>query len=205
MIDFTFDEKDKPYFITDIDYDDKIIKVTRADETITEEPFMGHNLGFYRMQMIKGAKNNIEKYMNDLGKDSFFTFVKRYTLIIGGIIGLYFLYNVDIHVVMKILLTILVLLGEVGYFLYNQLYLVVIGSEVMECLATEYYLKNLDKFSYYDKENFTDGFIVPPEDISKYQLTKDMLEQIVGHIDNFKRDGILPEDISLSYKSNIKK
>ena len=106
----------------------------------------------------------------------FFTFVKRYAAIIGGIVGLYFLYNFDIHIAMKIIITVLLLLGEVGYYLYNELYLHIVGGEVLECLATEYYINNLDTFTFYDRENYTDGFIVPPEDIGKYQLTKDMLE-----------------------------
>ena len=87
---------------------------------------------------------NINDYMNDLGKDSFLTFVKRYAAIIGGIVGLYFLYNFDIHIAMKIILTVLILLGEVGYYLYNELYLSIVGSEVLECLATEYYINNLN-------------------------------------------------------------
>jgi hypothetical protein len=64
----------------------------------------------------------------------------------------------------------LVILGEIGFFLFNELYLSIVGAEAMECMATEYYLKNLDKFRYYDREHYTDGFIVPPEDIARYDM-----------------------------------
>ncbi len=200
MIDMTLDEKNKEYFITQIEHDDKEIKVTRADGNSTTEPYSGHNLGFYRNKMVENAKENIGPYMDDLGKDSFFTFVKRYAAIIGGVVGLYFLYNVDIHLIMKIIITILVLLGELGYYLYNELYLGIIGREVMECLATEYYIKNIDKFRYFDKEHYTDGFIVPPEDIGKYQLTQDVLEQVAQGIEQFREQGFEPEEMTLSYK-----
>lgn len=200
MLDMVMDEKNKKYFITDIEVRDGKIIITRADDSVTEEPYSGHNLGFYRMQMVRNAKENINPYMDDLGKDSFLTFVKRYAAIIGGVVGLYFLYNFDIHIAMKIIITILAVLGEVGYYLYNELYLSIVGNEVLECLATEYYLNNLSTFTYYDKENYTDGFIVPPEDIGKYQLTKDMLEQLAQGIKEARDNGAEPEHMKLTYK-----
>ena len=200
MLDMVMDDKNKQYFITDIEVRDGKLIITRADESVTEEPYSAHNLGFYRMQMVRHAKENINPYMNDLGKDSFLTFVKRYTAIIGGIVSLYFLYNFDIHIAIKIILTILILLGEIGYYLYNELYLSIVGNEVLECLATEYYLDNLNIFSYYDRENYTDGFIVPPEDIGKYQLTKDMLEQLATGIKEARDNGSEPEHMKLTYK-----
>lgn len=200
MLDMTMDDKDKEYFITDIEYDDKVLKVTRADGSVSEEKFSEHNLGFYRLQMIKYAKENIEGYLDDIGKDSLLVFVKRYGAIIGGLVGLYFLYNVDIHLIIKIIITILILLGEMAYYVLNSLYLSVVNMEALEVLATEYYLKNLDHFRYYDNENGTDGFIVPPEDIGKYGLTKDMLEQIYNNINEFKKEGYEPKNMSLTYK-----
>ena len=99
---------------------------------------------------------------------------------------------------MKIIITVLLLLGEVGYYLYNELYLHIVGGEVLECLATEYYINNLDTFTFYDRENYTDGFIVPPEDIGKYQLTKDMLEQLAKGIEEAKEMGSEPEHIKFT-------
>lgn len=200
MLDMTMDDKDKEYFITDIEYDDKVLKVTRADGSVSEEKFSEHNLGFYRLQMIKYAKENIEGYLDDIGKDSLLVFVKRYGAIIGGLVGLYFLYNVDIHLIIKIIIIILILLGEMAYYVLNSLYLSVVNMEALEVLATEYYLKNLDHFRYYDNENGTDGFIVPPEDIGKYGLTRDMLEQIYNNINEFKKEGYEPKNMSLTYK-----
>lgn len=202
MIDMVMDEKNREYFITDIEFDDKVLKVTRADGSVSTEPFSYHNLGFYRTKMIENAKLNINPFMDDLSKDSFFTFVKRYAAIIGGIVGLYFLYNVDIHLIMKIILTILVVLGEAAYYLINQLYLILLSEQVSESLATEFYLKNISKFTYYDRDNYTDGYIVPPEDIGKYRLTQDTLEQILQGIEEFKEQGFEPEEMILSYKRN---
>lgn len=200
MLDMVIDEKNKKHFITDIVVQEGKIIITRADESVSEEPYSEHNLGFYRMQMIKNAQDNIGPYMDDLGKDSFFAFVKRYAAIIGGVVGLYFLYNFDIHIAMKIIITILLLLGEVGYYLYNHLYLTVVGAEVLECLATEYYIKNLSTFTYYDKEHYTDGFIIPPEDIARYELTKDMLEKLAKGIEEARENGVDPGHMKLTYK-----
>ncbi len=200
MVDMVLDEKNKSYFITNIEVKDGKLIITRADGNITEENFTEHNLGFYRMQMINNAKENINPFMDDLSKDSFMVFVKRYAAIIGGIVGLYFLYNVDIHIIIKIIITILILLGEIGYYLFNELYLTIMHGDVCEALATEYYIKNLSKFMYYDKENYTDGFIVPPEDIGNYRLSKDTLENIGNGIDDFERQGFEKKDMSLSYK-----
>lgn len=203
MIDMTFLDKDKEYFITDIEVIDGKIVVTRADGSKSEEKFIEHNLGFYRNLMIKNANQYIGPYMDDIGKDSFMTYVKKYSAIIAGIVGLYFLYNFDIHIAIKIIISILVILGELAYFLFNQLYLSIIGIEAMECMATEYYLNNIDKFRYYDREHYTDGFIVPPEDISKYKLTEDMLKQIVEQIEIFKKDGFEDKDITLTYNKKM--
>lgn len=203
MMDMTFLEKDKEYFITDIDVIDGKIIVTRADGSKSEEDFTEHNLGFYRNLMVKNANQYIGPYMDDLGKDSFMTYVKKYGAIIVGVVGLYFLYNFDIHIAIKIILSILVILGEIAFFLFNELYLCIVGAEAMECMATEYYLKNIDTFRYLDKEHYIDGFIVPPEDIAKYSLTEDMLVQIKENIENFKKDGVEPQDITLTYKNKM--
>ena len=98
------------------------------------------------------------------------------------------------------IITILLLLGEVGYYFYNRLYLTVVGAEVLECLATEYYIKNLSTFTYYDKEHYTDGFIIPPEDIARYELTKEMLEKLAQGIEEAKKNGVEPEHMKLTYK-----
>ena len=203
MIDMTLLDKDKEYFITDIEVIDGKIVVTRADGSKSEEPFTEHNLGFYRNLMVKNAEQYIGSYMDEVGKDSFMIFVKKYSAIIAGVVGLYFLYNFDIHIAIKIIISVLVILGELGYFIYNQLYLSVIGIEAIECMATEYYLKNINKFRYFDREHYTDGFIVPPEDIAKYGLTEDMLIQIKDNIEAFKKDGFEDKEISLSYKKKV--
>ena len=49
-------------------------------------------------------------------------------------------------------------------------------------------------------DNDTDGVIVPPEDIGKYQLTKDMVEQVAKGIEEAKEMGSEPEHMKLTYK-----
>lgn len=200
MLDMTLNEEDKPYFIVNIEVKDDKLIVTRADGTVHEEKFSEHNLSFYRTKMLEGAQSHITGYMDDLGKDSFFTFLKRYAAIVAGIAGLYFLYNIDIHIIMKILLTFLAIACEIGYYFYNELYLSIVGEEVIECLATEYYLKNMETFRYYDREQYIDGYIIPPEDIGSHGLTKEMLEQLGDGIKDYREQGVNPKDMKLTYK-----
>lgn len=200
MIDMVMDEKDKQHFITDIDSNEKETVITYADGSTFTESFSLHNLGVWRTQMTDEASKYIGPYMDNVSKDSFFAFVKKYAAIILGVVGIFLLYNVDIHLVIKILLTILIVLVELMYQFYNFLYLTVLNSDVVELLATEYYLNNIEQFRYYDNENGTDGYIVPPEDIGKYGLSREMLEQIYASISKCKKDGFEPKGISLTYK-----
>lgn len=201
MLDFTKNEEDKKYFITNIEQKEGMLIVSRADGTVEKEKFSEHNLGFTRMKMVEQLKTYLGPYMDYISKESFTTYVKKYGSIIGGIVGLYFLYNVDIHIIMKILITALVLIGELGYFIYNEVILTVMWDIASECLAYDFYLKNIKEFMYFDKENYTDGFIVPPEDIANHHITVDMLEQILNNVREFKNQGFEDENISVDYKT----
>lgn len=203
MMNMVEDEQAKKYFITDVEQVDDSLVVKRADDSVNEESFSEHNLQFYRLQMIEQAKEYLPKFLDRLSYDSFMVTVKKYAAIVLGVVGLFFLYNVPVHLVMKIILSILLLLGEVGYYLYNEIILDLMWNFVREGLATETYLQNLDTFQYFDKEAYLDKFILPPEDIGRYGLTREMIEEMVKTIQGFKEDGVESQDISLTYQKKV--
>ncbi len=200
MLDMTFTKNDSQYFITDIEVKDGKIFITRADGTVSEEKFSEHNLGFYRMQMIKYADENINDFLDDLAKDSFMTFVKKYGAVILGVVSLYFLYNFDIHIIIKILITILIGLGEIAYYIVNKLYLILLNDQIIEAWTIESYLKNLNVLRYYDDEAFTDNYVIPPEEIGKSILNKEQLEKLVEGIKLHREQGMNPKQMKLTYE-----
>lgn len=197
--------EEEKYFITDLEKKDDKLVVTHADARVEETKFTEHNLGFYRRRMIEQAKQKLPEFSIVLSKESFKAYVKRYGSLIGSVVGLFFLYNVDIHIIMKILLTILIVLGEAAYFVFNTIMLSVMQEDCRETLATEYYLANINDFQYYDKEKGVDGYILPPEDISRYKLDDRMLAQMSETIADFKSQGFEDKDIYLTYQKSTPK
>lgn len=100
------------------------------------------------------------------------------------------------------IILIFILLGEVAHFLYSEIILDCMWNYVREGLATETYLKHLDTFQYVDEETYLTKYILPPEDIDKYGLTRDMIDSMVKVIRDFKEDGVENQDITLHYKKS---
>ncbi len=201
MMNMVYGNKEaEPYFITDIERKDDRLIITHADKSVEDSKYSDRNLGFYRHKMIDQARKYLPAFTIDLSKESFKVYVKRVGAIIGGILGMFLLYNIDIHTIMKIVLTILIILGELAYYIWNEIVLSVISDDCRETLATEYYLANLRDFQYYDQEKGIDGYIVPPEDISNHKLDNSQLKQMSETIKDFKSQGVDEKDISLTYK-----
>lgn len=207
MMNMVYGDKDKEqYFITDIEVKDDKIIITRADGSTEESKLTDRNLGFYRHKMIEQSQKYLPDFSDELGKESFKVYAKRVGAIVVGILGLFLLYNIDIHIVMRIILTVLIALGEIAYYLWNEIILSVMSDDCRETLATEYYLANLQDFRYYDPEKGADCYVLPPEDISRYKLDDKLLTQMSGTIKDFKSQGFEDGEIYLTYqKSQPKK
>lgn len=195
------DGDEKKYFITDIFFDGNSneIVVKYGDGNETREPFVFHNLQFYRHKMIEQSFKHLPHFLDELSKYSFLVVVRKYIVIIGGILSMVLLYNLDIHIIMKIILSVLIVLGEVGYYLYNEVILTLMGSVVSEGLATETYLKYIDNFRYLNDDKEYE-FFLPPEAIARYGLTSDMVEDLNRVLESLKNDGYVNKEITLSYK-----
>ena len=101
-----------------------------------------------------------------------------------------------------LVLALLILFSEVIYYLYNEVYLTVLADDLSEIEATDYYLKNINSFKYYDTLDGEIGYILPIEDIDKYDLTLNQLEQIDSLVKQFREEGVENRDIFLTYKKH---
>ncbi len=203
MMNMVYGDKDKEqYFITDIEVKDDKIIITRADGSKEESKLTDRNLGFYRSRMIDQAEKNLPNFSIELSKESFMVYVRRVGAIVGGLLSFFLLYNIDIHIIIKIILALLITLGEIFYYLWNEIVLSVMSNDCCETLATEYYLANLQTFRYYDAEKGVDSYILPPEDISRYNLDDRLLTKMSETIKDFKSQGYEDGDIYLTYKKS---
>ncbi len=202
MIDISKNEEESKYYVTDIKVNENEMIISYGDGREVHEKYTLHNLNFYRLRMIKQANEGIDYAYSVIAKDSFKIYAKRFLAMLAGIIGSVVTLNIDIHVIMKIIIIVLMLLGEGLYYFYNEIYLYLLSEDLDEVEALNYYLSNIDKFKYYDKDEGEDGYILPIEDLEKYHITKNMLEQIVFNVVKFREEGVDYKDMKLTYKSS---
>ena len=107
MIPLSSNNQKEEYYIMDIKIEDEKLFIYYADGREECIPFSKHNLGVFRNRMVIQAKENIDSCLNKIAKESFGVYFKRFMTVIGLLVGLYFLYNLDIHVIMKIILALL--------------------------------------------------------------------------------------------------
>lgn len=199
MLDIAKDEEEAKSFIVGLDVVDGNIVVKYASGREETMSYSLHNLNFYRILVERQSKDNIDHALNNLAKDSFMVYVKRVVTIVAGIIGSIIVFNIDIHIIMKIIIVLLMLLGEAFYYFYNEIYLNILDDDLREMVALEYYLKNIDIFKYYDTKIGENGYVLPIEDISKYNLSIHELEQISAAVKKFREEGYENNEIVLSY------
>ena len=199
MLPMTSDENKKKTYITNVQKEGENLITTYADKSTDTIPYSEHNLNVARMRMIDQARENIPFYHTFVAKEVASKLFKRYSAIILSLIGLFFLYNFDIHIIIKIILTILALLGNTLYYLYSKFIFIILGYGLEEVEATEFYINNLNDFLEYT-ESGEIRFLIPIEDIANNKLTKEMLEKLLESIQKYKSEGITPSEMRLTYK-----
>jgi len=127
------------YYVMDIKIEDEKLLICYADGREECIPFSRHNLSVFRNRMVIQAKENIDSCLGKIAKESFGVYFKRFVGVIGLLVGFYFLYNLDIHVIMKIVLAVLGLGASFFYYLVSEISLRVLDSSLCEALATEGY------------------------------------------------------------------
>ena len=202
MLDMTSKIEDKSSFITDIDHINDSIVVNYADGSVSQdEPYILHNYNVYRRRMEQQVYDYAEKHLDKLGIESFKLFLHRYIPIVGSLIGLYYLYNIDISVIMKILITILVLLGNGLNYIINEIWTIVLSYDFDQTEAYLEYVHNIDK--YVIRKIDEDSYILPIEDIGKHNLSLNQVKEIGETISSYRQKfGEDIEEIKLTYHKN---
>ena len=181
-------------FIVDFDIADDLIYILFADGREEACCYSEHNVNLYRYRMIEQVKKYSDSYLNYIAKESFMTYCKRVILIFFSIVSIYFAYNIDNELFMKIMSTLIVLIMNFGYYLFSETKLDILSDEYIELESLIYYVKNLNCFNNDDK------FLLPIEDVYKYNLTINDLDNIKKEIEDMKNnfgDDVI--ELSLSY------
>jgi hypothetical protein len=117
--------------------------------------------------------------MDQMGWESLKTCIKKFGSVAIDALGLYFLYNFDIHIVIKIILTIGMIGINIFYYFLKHYDLLVIGQELDRVEALELYLDNVREFTYYNEEENEDDYSLAIEDVWQNDLHKDEVSQII--------------------------
>ena len=196
MVNMTLYDDEEPTYIINIRNVDNNIVLTYADghEEIMG-PYTLHNMNFYRYRVQRQFYEFYDKYMDEMAAESFKVCVKKFGGVILSLVGLFFMYNFDIHIIIKILLTLGVLAAEVFCYFLKHYDLLVIGQELNRVEALETYFKNSREFMVYNETENEDDFVLGVEDVWQNDLGKEDVLSILADIK--KSDGmVLKYDVS---------
>lgn len=196
MVNMTLYDDEEPTYIIDIRKKDNKIVLTYADG---HEENMGlyslHNMNFYRYRVQKQFYECYDKYMDEIALESFKVCVKKFGGVILSLVGLFFMYNFDIHIIIKILLTLGVVAIDVFYYFLKHYDLLVIGQELNRVEALETYFQNSREFMIHNEDEKEDDFVLGVEDVWQNDLRK---EDVLSILEDVKKsDGtVLKYDVS---------
>lgn len=188
--------KDEKYII-DFNIIDDIIHVFYVDGREEECVYSEHNVNLYRYRMIEQVKKYSDSYLNYIAMESFMTYCKRVILIAFSIVSLYFSYNIDNELFIKIMSTLIVLIMNFAYYLHSETKLDILFDDFIEVESLIYYVNNLNDYIIDCK------FVLPIEDIYKHNLTVNDLENIKKEINDMKSnygDDVMELSLSYTYK-----
>ena len=121
--------------------------------------------------------------------------VKKFGSVALSLAGLFFMYNFDIHIIIKILLTLGVAALEVFYYFVKHYDLLVIGQELNRVEALETYFNNSREFMVHNEDENEDDYVLGVEDVWQNDLRK---EEVLSILEDVKKsDGtVLKYDVS---------
>ena len=199
MVDMTYKDEDKKTFITDIVVNENGINVTYADGHVYVDTMVNqHNVEMYRYRMEKEASKHIEKFLDRISYNALFLMIRKYSVIVLSFIGLFMTYNFDIHLIMKIIITIL---GNLYSYILHSYYLWQLENMTDEAMCIDYFLKNRSKFTYKDEDG-DDVDMLAIEEIGHYNLSFGTLKRIVEEADGMRETFGDDTEIKLSFQKN---
>lgn len=204
MILMTDDREKLKSYITDIKRVDEQLITVYADKSISTVYYSEHNLNVVRYRMIEQVRDNVMNFYDYVAKKYISICIKNIVSVISSVVGLFFLYNIDINIIMKIIISILTALGVTTYIILNKKMIDTLNDELNEAEASEFYVNHLDELKECNKDSGNDEFVLPIEDISKYNVPKELLEELLEKVQEFKEDGISVSEMKLVYKPKTK-
>lgn len=200
MVNMTLYDEEESSYIIDIRKKDNEIVLTYADG---HEDIMGsyslHNMNFYRYRVQRQFYEFYDKYMDEMALESFKVCFKKFGGVILSLVGLFFMYNFDIHIIIKILLTLGVVAIDVFYYFLKHYDLLMIGQELNRVEALETYFQNSREFMIHNENENEDDYVLGVEDVWQNDLRK---EEVLSILEDVKKsDGtVLKYDVSTHKK-----
>ena len=203
MLDLTFSDADKKDFITDLTQDENSINITYADNHTAKDTSNSiHNMNFYRGKMLEQYIEHGPYYELKLGEAVAFNQLKKLLSVIIDAAAIYFNVTLNPNILLKIIVTILLIAGEIAYMFWNKIGDVIYDEQARELLSLNYYYDNKSTFEYYSKEQEEFIHLVPIEQLTREKITKEDLIKIKEVIDEYKKQGISLDTIKVDFKSN---
>ena len=186
MVDMTFNEEDRKKFIVDIRVDEDGIKITYADG-FTEicKVASKHNLEFYRGKMEEQILKHIDKYLNKCSVKGLLFLKTEMIPLILSIIGMVFLYNFDISIFSKILITLLAIVVNLLVFLFYEYNIFKYMILTDEAYAFNYYLAHKEQFLTTDEDG-EKSYCLNIEEIGQLNMDENMVKDIEKSVIDLK-------------------
>ena len=202
MVDMTLYDEEQNGYIIDFKREDNKFKIFYADGKVNEmESCSLHNLNFYRYRAENQFYQFYDKFMDQVGLESFKTYCKKYGSVILSLVGMYFLYNFDIHIIIKILISIGVVCAEVFYYFLQHYDLLVLSQEIDRVEALDLYFKNKREFLIQNQDEKEDDYSLSVEDVWQNDLKK---EEVAAILEDAKKNKglVLKYDVK-KYKKSL--
>lgn len=206
MLDMTTNQKEKETYITDLKHNDEQITINYANGQINTEKFIEHNLHAYRYRMEEQVKKYSADFIEKRKVAYIIVTMEQFGALIVGLMGLNFIYDIDINIVMKNIFRVLLLVAAFLITSITQGAKNYLAKETAECLTYKEYLKKRQSFKYYDCEKQEERDVLNIEEISQNNLTTADLDEIIKRLQEFKETyGDDIADLKLTYtKKNDK-
>lgn len=166
------------YMIANLAYDKDKINVWYYDGREDEEPFSAHNLHFYRNRWMNQLKDVCSGELS-LAYDIQSKAIKHFLWgTLRHIVEFFLLYNLDIHIVMKVIILILILGVQHKSLKELSSYLGVMDVPVRRLETLLMYINNASLFEYEGNDEEFHYSVAIDDVVNKY-LTFDMIDMLI--------------------------
>ncbi|MGN1337704.1 MAG: hypothetical protein ACI4WW_04435 [Candidatus Coprovivens sp.] len=149
MINMATNKEDAANFITNVSVNDDNTKfiLTYGDGHIEYSDYVtDHNYNYYLNRLEQQFLNYKNNYIDFLSKIYTEVITKRFIGSISALLGLFLSYNIDIHIVMKIIIWILIIIFGLGYRFMQQIKLMALDNEFDSVKLMEYLQVHKEEF-----------------------------------------------------------